>query len=115
MSCGEDDPAVLDLLQHDPGGEGRHRGDADDLRDGVGGALGLAAEQLPLIGMRREQPQRVGELRLRRVDAADEDVEDEVAQLVVVKAVVAVVRGDQDRQQVVARVRRAWRRSATSR
>ena len=59
---GEDDAAVLDLLHHDPRRERGHRRDADDLRDGVGGAVGLAAEQLPLVGVGGEQPQRVGEL-----------------------------------------------------
>ena len=82
-------------------------------------ALGLAGEQLPLLGVAGEQPQRVGELRLGRVDAADEHVEDQVSQLGVIEAVVAVARRDQGREQVVAglgpllarRARRGTRRA----
>ncbi len=102
VPSGKSRVAVLDVLDQDPRGERRHRGDADHLRDGVRGALGLAGQQLPLLGMAGEHPQRVGELRLRGVDAADEHVQDQVAQLRVVEAVVAVARGDQRRQQVVA-------------
>ena len=71
---------------------------------------GSRAEQLPLLGMGGEQPQRVGELRLGRVDPADEHVEDQVSQLGVVEAIVAVAGGDQGREQVLARRRRACAR-----
>ena len=44
-------------------------------------AVGVGAQRRPLVGALGQQAHGVGELALRRVDAADEDVEHEVLQL----------------------------------
>ncbi len=63
---------------------------------------GSLRQELPLVGMRGEQPHRVGELRLGRVDASDQDVQDQVDQLVVGQPVAVLLGRDQKRDQVVA-------------
>ena len=68
-------------------------------------AARVRAEQLPLVGMLGQQADRVGELALAGVDAADQDVQHEVAQLVVAQPVARLLGLDQRRDQVVARRR----------
>ena len=71
---------------------------------------GSAAQRLPLLGVQREQADGVGELALAGVDAADEDVEDEVAQLVVVEALALGLGGDEVGDEVRRPGRRGGRR-----
>ncbi len=63
---------------------------------------GSARRAAHCSGAPRQQPQRVRELRLRRVDAADQHVEDEVDQLDVGEPVALLLGRDQLRDQVVA-------------
>ena len=70
---GEDDVAVVDLLAGDPRGQRGDRLEAQDLLGRRRRELRVLVEQSPLVGVGGEQPQAVGELRLGRVDAADED------------------------------------------
>ena len=84
---GERDAAILDLGGHDPRGERRDRLVAERLVDRrQRQPARVGAQRLPLIGVLGEQPDRVRELALAGVDAADEDVQDQVAQLVVARA-----------------------------
>ncbi len=100
-SSREGDPAVFDFGDRDPGGERRDRLVAKRFVDGRECQTGrVSAQDRPLIGASGEQPQRVGELALARVDAADEDVEDQVAQLVVVEALALGLRGYQIVDQI---------------
>ena len=99
------DAAVLDLGDRDPGGERRDRLVAERLVDrGQREPVGIRAQQLPLVGVLGEQPDRVGELALAGVHAADEHVEDEVSQLVVVQPLALGLGRDQVGDQVDARV-----------
>ena len=104
MPSGKVDVAVGDVLQRDPRRERRDRLEADDLLDGLRGEQRVAGQQLPLVGVLGEQPDRVGELALGRVDAADEHVEHEVEQLDVAEPVALLLGGDQGGDQVVAGV-----------
>ena len=98
----EGDPAVLHLLVEKPRGERRDRLVAEQLLHRRRRQLRPLGEQRPLVRVLREHAQPVGELRLRRVHAADEHVQHEVHALGVVEPV-ALVRGrDQGRDEVVA-------------
>ena len=109
----ERDAAVLDFGDHDPRGERRDRLVAERLVDrGEREPVRVGAQQLPLIGMGGEQPHGMRELALARVDAADEDVEDEVAQLVVAEPIALLLGRDQVGDQVLARA--SARRSSIS-
>ena len=84
-----------------------------DLLDRRGApAPGRSASSCPLLRVLGEQPQRVGELALRRVDAADEHVEHEVDELDVGEPVAVLLGGDQRRDQVLARALRGGARAA---
>ena len=72
-----------------------------------GASSGLLGQQRPLLRVVGEQPQRVGELRLGRVDAADQDVEDEVDELDVGEPVALLLGGDQRGDEVLAGLRAA--------
>jgi hypothetical protein len=78
------DAAVLELGGQDPRGERRDRLVADGLVDRrQRQPLRVVAQRLPLLGMLGEQPDRVRELALAGVDTPDQDVQDQVAKLVV--------------------------------
>ena len=101
---GEGDAAVLDLGDQDAGGERRDRLVAERLLDRrAGQPARIGAQQLPLVGVLGQQPDGVGQLALAGVDAADQDVQHEVAQLVVGQAVARLFGLDQRRDQVIAR------------
>jgi hypothetical protein len=80
----ECDPAVLDLVHGDAGGERRDRFVAEGLLDSRQRQLErVGAQRLPLVRVLSEEAHRVRKLTLARVDPADQDVENQVAQLVV--------------------------------
>ena len=93
---------MFDLLGQDPRGERRDRLVAEGLLDRTLSQAGrVAAQQLPLVRRGGEQPDRVGQLALARVDAANEDVEHEVAQFILVEAVAGLLGGDQVGDQII--------------
>ena len=101
----ERDPAMLDLLDHDPRGERCDRFVAQrlvDRRERLDQTRWIITEALPLVRMEREQPDGVGELALARVDAADEDVEDEVAELIVAEPLARLLGGDEVGDEILA-------------
>ena len=59
---GEDDVAMLDLLQADPRGERRDGLEAQHLLDRARDQGGIARQQRPLVRVLREQPYRVRDL-----------------------------------------------------
>ncbi len=101
-ALGEVDVAVADVLHRDPGGERGDRLEAHDLLDRGGREQRVLGQQRPLVRVLGEQPQRVRELALGRVDAADEHVEHEVERLDVREPVALLLGGDQRGDQVVA-------------
>ncbi len=97
---------MLDLVDRDPGGERGDRLVAQRLVDRrQRQSVGVASERLPLVRVLRQQPHRVGELALASVDSADEDVEHEVAKLVVAQPVALLLGGDEVGDQILARCR----------
>ena len=92
----ERDAAVLNFGDHDARGERRDRLVPQRLLDRYEREPArVGAELLPLVGMVGEQPHGVRELALAGVDPADEDVQDEIAQLVVAQPVALLLRLDQ--------------------
>ena len=75
-----------------------------DLPHRRGCQLGVGPQGLPLLGVLGEQPHGLGELGLGGVHAADQHVEHEVDQLVVVEPVALVAGGEQGGDEVLARV-----------
>ena len=113
VSGGEADVAEDDLLGGDARGERRDRLEAQRLLDGGLGELRVLDEQLPLLGVFGEQPHGVRELALGRVDAAGEDVEDEVDALDVGQPLAGLFR---PRSASRCRSSRgSWRRAAEQR
>ena len=68
---------------------------------GAASSSGASAERAPLVGVLGEEQQRVRELGLRRVDAADEHRADDVQALLVGETVALLLRGEERREQVV--------------
>ncbi len=69
---------MLKLLGADPGGERRDRLEPEHLIDRARNEFWSLPHRLPLPRVGGEQPERVRELRGRRVDAAGQDVEHQV-------------------------------------
>ncbi len=111
----EGDVAEGDLLDEDTGGEGGDRLEAQCLLYRLGGQLGPFPQQLPLVGVFGEQPDRVRELALGGVDAADQNVQHEVHALDVGEPLALLFGVDQQRDQVLARAARAARAPAPTR
>ena len=83
---------------------GRDRLVAQGLLDRAGGQRRVGVQRGPLVGVLGEQADGVRELGLRRVDAADEDVEHEVDALDLRQPVAVGLGGQQRRDEVVAGV-----------
>ena len=98
----EGDVAEGDLLDEDAGGEGGDRLEAQRLLHRLRRQLGPFPQQLPLVGVFSEQPDRVRELALGGVHAADQDVQHEVHALHVREPLALLFGGDQQRDQVLA-------------
>jgi acetyl-CoA C-acetyltransferase len=84
--------AVLDVGLADPRGERGDRLEAEHLLDGPRDQLRVVSEPSPLAGVQGKQAQRVGELALRGVDAALQDVSDQVYAFCLGQLVTAAVR-----------------------
>ena len=104
MFAGTVDPAILHVLGGHPRGERRDRLVAEELLDGTRDKVGIAADQLPLLGVPGEQSDPMGELSLGCIDASCQDVHDQVEALVIRQPVALVSGGEKRRDQVIARV-----------
>ena len=105
---GEEHAPVLDVLEHDPGGERRDRLEPERLLDRllhVG--VGVRGQQRPLVGMLGEQPQRLRELALGGVHSPGEQVQHQVHALVVGQPVALLLGRQQRADQVGPRGRAA--------
>ena len=112
-ALGEGHVAVLDLLVQEARGERRDRLVAQQLLDRRRrAARARAASSSHCSGCAANRRSAVRELRLRRVDAADQHVQHEVHALDVGEPVALLLGGDQRRDQVVAGVVAARARSA---
>ncbi|GBD46315.1 hypothetical protein HRbin41_01141 [bacterium HR41] len=99
---GKADAPKLDIPLQQARCERRHWLEAQDLLDRTASQLWPLGEQLPLLGVGCEQTQGVGELRLRRLDTADQHVQHQVHALDVAQTIAFLLGAHELRHKIVA-------------